>query len=368
VIPRENAHINVSAITHEGMSGKNNEDRYGVSAYALSEIDSTPSLLAIVADGIGGHAAGEIAAEIAVETISHIVAASDASAPLDVLNNAITQAGQAVHKQSISDLAQHGMGSTCVCVWIIGDKLYTASVGDSRIYLLRQGAIQQISTDHTWVQEAIKHGIITPDQARGHPQSHIIRRYLGSKKAAEVDFHLRLDSDETDEQALANQGMVLLPDDQIVLCSDGLTDLVTDEEIQTIIKESGLEEGLQRLVDLANQRGGHDNITIVALQALIEKRKPDEKKRSTSKFVWVAGFIAAILALIIVIVIVFFALRLNGPDATPTPIPQATAPAIIETSLPPTDVITESPAAPSPTLKPPPRSTHTVWPTHTQSP
>jgi len=368
VIPKARAHINVTAITHEGMSGKNNEDRYGVSAYTLSETDPTPALFAIVADGIGGHQAGEIAAELAVETISHAVAASDASDPLVTLKDAISQAGRAVHKQSKSDLAQHGMGSTCVCAWIIGDKIYTASVGDSRIYLLRGGKIRQISTDHTWVQEAIQYGIITPDQAQGHPQSHIIRRYLGSEKPAEADFRLRLDSEETDEQAAANQGMTLLPDDQLILCSDGLTDLVEDGEIQTAIEESGVEAGLQRLVDLANQRGGHDNITIVVLQVPDEKRQPDQKKRSSAKAVWGVGVIAAILALIIVVVIGFFAWRFTRPEVTSAPTSQPAPPAIIETSLPPADIVTETPAILPPTQAPPPQATYTVWPTNTPSP
>ncbi len=369
MIPKERAHLNVTAITHEGMSGKNNEDRYGVSAHTLSEPESTPSLFAIVADGIGGHQAGEIAAEIAVETISHAVAASDASDPLAVLNEAIGQANLAIHQQSKSDLAQRGMGSTCVCVWAIGDQLYTASVGDSRIYLVRQGAIRQISTDHTWVQEAIQYGIITPDQARGHPQSHIIRRYLGSEKPVEVDFRLRLDPEETDEQVVANQGMTLLPDDLLILCSDGLSDLVEDEEIQTILEETGLEAGLQRLVDLANQRGGHDNITIVALQVPHEKDQPEEKRKGTpSKMGWFWGLLVAILALIIVVAVGFFAWGDTRPDVTQTPTPQATAPMITETSLPPTEIFTESPAAPPPTKEPPPKSTYTPWPTSTETP
>jgi len=368
VIPKARAHLNINAITHEGMSGKNNEDLYGVSAYALNDAASTPSVFAIVADGIGGHQAGEIAAEIAVETISHIVAESDASDPIATLNDAVVQAGFAVHQQSNNDLAQHGMGSTCVCTWIIGDRLYTATVGDSRIYLLRDGTIRQISTDHTWVQEAIQYGIIQPDQARGHPQSHIIRRYLGSKKPAEVDFRLRLASDETDEQAIANQGMTLLPDDLLILCSDGLSDLVEDGEIQTIIEESGSQKGLQRLVDLANQRGGHDNITIVTIQVPNGKSRPEKKERSSSsKTTWIVGAIVAILAMIIIAVIAFFAWQLSRPEATPTPILEQTAPAVIETSLPPTDAVIEPSATPQPTKKPP-RATYTVWPTSTDSP
>ncbi|MBC8505927.1 MAG: protein phosphatase 2C domain-containing protein [Anaerolineales bacterium] len=368
MIPKEHAHLNISAITHEGMSGKNNEDRYGVSAYALDDAETTPSVFAIVADGIGGHQAGEIAAEIAVETISHIVAESNASDPTATLNDAVVQAGQAVHKQSSADAAQHGMGSTCVCTWIIGNRLYTATVGDSRIYLLREGRIRQISTDHTWIQEAIQYGIIKPEQARGHPQSHIIRRYLGSKKPSEVDFRLRLDPDETDEEAISNQGMALLPDDQLILCSDGLSDLVEDDEIKTAIERSGLEKGLQRLVDLANQRGGHDNITIVAIQIPNSKNKPEEDEpSSSSRTIWVVGAIIAVLAVVIIAVIAFFTWQLSRPDITPTQMPVETTPAVIETSIPTTDIVEEPTLEPPPTNSPP-RATHTVWPTSTQSP
>ena len=369
MIPKERAHLNISAITHEGMSGKNNEDRYGVSAYTLEDAVATPSVFAVVADGIGGHQAGEIAAEIAVETISHIVANSDASDPINTLNIAVVQAGQDVHQQSSTDIKQQGMGSTCVCTWIIGNHLYTATVGDSRIYLLRDGHIRQISTDHTWIQEAIQYGIIKPEQARGHPQSHIIRRYLGSKKPSEVDFRLRLTPEETDEEAISNQGLRLLPDDQLILCSDGLSDLVEDDEIKTAVEESGLEKGLQRLVDLANQRGGHDNITVVAIQVPNAEDKPEKKERSSSssKVAWTVGITITILAMIILVVIALFAWQLSSPDATSTPTPETTLPSIVETSIPATDIVDE-PTSASPPTKQPPRPTHTVWPTSTQSP
>ncbi len=369
MIPKEHAHLNISAITHEGMSGKNNEDRYGVSAFALDDEASTPSVFAIVADGIGGHQAGEIAAEIAVETISHMVAKSDASDPINTLNNAVVQAGQEVHQQSNTDLKQQGMGSTCVCTWIIGNRLYTATVGDSRIYLLRNGHIRQISTDHTWIQEAIQYGIIKPEQARGHPQSHIIRRYLGSKKPSEVDFRLRFTPEETDEEAISNQGLPLLPDDQLILCSDGLSDLVEDDEIKVAIDESGLENGLRRLVDLANQRGGHDNITIVAIQVPNTNDKPEKKERSSSssKVAWIVGATITILAIIILVVMALFVWQLSPPDATPTPTLEPTLPSVVETSIPPTDIVDEPTSAPPPT-KEPQRPTHTVWPTSTPSP
>ncbi|MBN1667183.1 MAG: serine/threonine-protein phosphatase, partial [Anaerolineales bacterium] len=263
MILREHAHLFVAAASHAGMSGKNNEDCYTVIAHQVSESDPTPSVFAIVADGVGGHRAGEVAAEIAVDVISHTVSESDASDPLQILENAIIQASHAIHEQSRSDDAQDGMGSTVACAWVLGQRLYTASVGDSRIYLIRDGKIHQLTTDHTWVQEAIEHGIITPDQARGHPRAHVIRRYLGAKSAPEVDLRLRWRDEENPEQERSNQGASLLPDDLLVLCSDGLTDLVDDQEIATLLLSEEQEEALADLIALANKRGGHDNITVV---------------------------------------------------------------------------------------------------------
>ena len=266
MIPAERAHLNVAAVSHPGMSGKNNEDRYSISAFSNPQDSSQPNLLAIIADGIGGHRAGEIAAEIAIETISQNIAASDASQPTRTLQAAIQEASQAIYQQAQSDTNQLGMGSTCACCWIIGNRLYTATVGDSRIYLVRNGAIQQISTDHTWVQEAIDQGDIDPGQARNHPNAHVIRRYLGSRQPVIPDLRLKLNTLDNDQQAEANQGFTLQPEDLLLLCSDGLTDLVEDQEILSYLKNRPMETALEQLVAVSNQRGGHDNITIIGLQ------------------------------------------------------------------------------------------------------
>jgi protein phosphatase len=258
--------LNIAAISHPGMSGKNNEDRYGVSAYRLQQENGIPSVLAIVADGIGGHRAGEVAAEIAVEVISRIVAESDANQPVQTLQKAIIRASQVIHERSEAEPALKGMGSTCACVWVIGDRLYTASVGDTRIYLLRDGAVRQLTKDHTWVQEAIDNGAISVEEARSHPNAHVIRRYLGSRNDVVPDTRLRLNPREGDRNAEANQGTLLQANDCILLCSDGLTDLVHEAEILAILGDGSQEEALERLVTLANQRGGHDNITAVTLQ------------------------------------------------------------------------------------------------------
>lgn len=266
MIPAERAHLHVAASTHPGMSGKNNEDRYGVSAFLNDPQKKVPVLLAVVADGIGGHRAGEVAAQIAVETITQAVAASDLRQPTQTLYEAVVRASQSILEQSEVESARKGMGSTCACALIIGDQLFTINVGDSRIYLIRGGQILKLTTDHTWVQEALDLGALTEDQARNHPNAHVIRRYLGSRQPVIPDLRLHLAQAETDEQAEANQGQRLLPNDQLVLCSDGLTDLVEDREILAAMENFKQEEALDKLVGMANQRGGHDNITIIALQ------------------------------------------------------------------------------------------------------
>jgi protein phosphatase len=127
--------------------------------------------------------------------------------------------------------------------------------------------VQQMNIDHTWVQEAVDSGIINMDEARNHPRRHLIRSYLGSADPIQPDLRLYLDINENQEQAKANQGLPLIPGDQVLLCTDGLTDLVADDEFQEILSSGGSEdERLGKLVDLANVRGGHDNITIVLLQ------------------------------------------------------------------------------------------------------
>jgi protein phosphatase len=299
VIAVERSHLNVAAISHPGMTGKNNEDRYAVSAYRLDQEASIPAAFAIVADGIGGHRAGEVAAELAVETISNRVADSDASHPLQTLHEAIIRAGQLINEKSEENPEQKGMGSTCACAWIIGSRLYIATVGDSRIYLLRAGAIHQLTTDHTWVQEAIDQGTLKPDQARNHPNAHVIRRYLGSRNDVVPDLRLRLQREDSDADALEQQGASLLPGDMLLLCSDGLTDLVEDSEILESIQTRGPQEALQELVRLANRRGGHDNITIVLLgvPAIDRATIPVIVRKKRSRLLWVAAVFGTLAAL-----------------------------------------------------------------------
>jgi protein phosphatase len=309
------------------MKGKNNEDRFGVSAFRLKTQPETPVLLAVLSDGIGGNRAGEVASELAVNLISQAVANSDGRNPPHILAGAIQMASEQIFIQAQQNPQQQGMGATCACVWVTGDRLFTATVGDSRIYLMRGEAIHQLSTDHTWIQEALERGLIQPDQVNGHPNAHVIRRYLGSPTPPEVDFRIRFNGNENSADAQVSQGLRLLPKDCLLLCSDGLTDLVNAEEIMTAFHEGTLEEAGQKLIDLANQRGGHDNITLVAIQIpeLSEKTEPvtvpAPKKRSRSLL---AGCLGIILLAVLIGGVAGGWLLYGESQVTPTVTPTVT--------------------------------------------
>lgn len=377
MIPAERAHLHIAATTHPGMSGKNNEDRYAVIAYRLEDEQSLPAVMAVVSDGVGGHRAGEVAAEIVVQIIQKTIAKSDGLQPLQALREAIQQASQAVFAQAQAEDSQRGMAATCACALVIENRLYTASVGDSRIYLLSGDSIQQLTTDHTWIQEALEAGVLTPEEARNHPNTHVIRRYLGSPQPVEADLRLRLSPKETDEQSLSNQGLELMPGDQVILCSDGLTDLVSGQEIQPIVRGQEQETALQALTSLANQRGGHDNITIIALQmpVSIAETAPTRvlPRRGSSKR-WMTCllgiFLAAILAIVLVTGYWFLSSRVTtatpSPTLTGSPAPASeTAPAV--TTSEPSGAPSASRTSSAPVVTPL-AETFTPWPTNTLTP
>ncbi len=318
MIRTPHASLYVAALSNPGMAGRENEDRFAVSSYHISENNPTPSVFAIISDGIGGHKAGEVAAEMAVETISHMVALADGRRPLATLDHAIQVTSDAIAEKAKDDTQRLGMGTTCACAWVIGRQLFIASVGDSRIYLLRNGSLMQLTVDHTWVQEAMDKGILLPDEARSHPNVHVIRRYLGSSKPPQTDIRMRLAKDESDTEARSNQGLHLLPGDLILLCTDGLTDVVDDEEIVSTVRGLELHPAAQALVDLANSRQGRDNVTVVLLLVPWE---PEPVIRNRF-WVWVLLGLGALAFLAVVIAVVYWAVFnfILPPASTPTPI------------------------------------------------
>ena len=381
------AHLHVAAASDAGKSGRINEDRYAVSAHRLSRSNPTPSVFAVICDGIGGHRAGEVAAELAVETISQYVSASDASQPAEILHQAVTRASQVILARAAGAPEQSGMGATCVCAWVIGEQLFAAWVGDSRLYLLRGGQIHRLTTDHTWVQEAMEHGALTPEQARNHPNAHVIRRHLGSQSAVRPDLKLNLEglavpAPEPAGAEESSQGLRLLPGDRLLLCSDGLTDLVSDAEILQALQNQPRQPALDGLVALANERGGHDNITIIALevpahgatsQKLTRQQASSPAARGLLFSCLALGTLLAILALLGALAAWYFWLRPTPPEmqATPTPTLAAPLPFPSATATLPAASTTPPPTAPLETVPAKPTSpsaSSTPWPTHTPGP
>ncbi len=367
----ESSHFETATASHAGMKGKQNEDRFALSHYWMEEKQRRPSTLAVLCDGIGGHRAGEVAAEIGVRVMTESVAEGDPDQPLKTLEEAVNRANQAIYAASISDRGRLGMGATCACAWILDGRLFTVNLGDSRIYLLRDGHIIQLTTDHTWIQEAMDAGLLADNSQGEHPNAHVIRRYLGSEKPPEPDFRLWFFEGEGDDEALANQGLRLSPGDNLLLCSDGLTDLVSDEEIQEVVENLPIDQAADRLVSLANGRGGHDNTTVILLRMPTEPRKFFIFRRKQQV---ILGCLAVLAVVSVLLAVVFFGLRwrrgtgdneapdlpmqtLSYQEQTPSVTPSEPSTAT------PTRTITaaEQESAPS-------DATRTPWPTNTISP
>jgi len=356
------------------MTGKNNEDRYAVASFHNNEKERIPVVFAVLADGIGGHRGGEVAAELAVNHIMQSAARGDGKFSRHHIEQAVHEASNAIAAQSAANDELKGMGATCVIAWIIENKLYTAYVGDSRIYLMRGERIQRLTIDHSWVQEAMDKGILTPELARNHPNVHVIRRYLGSATPPEPDFRLNIFEGEDAAEAEKNQGAELLPGDVLLLCSDGLTDLVWDDEIRDVIRsKQNLKDASHALVDLANERGGHDNITVVLI-GVPEDYKPKEETKKETKINWlpwiIGGAVGLFLMVVLASILAFNLFLRNGtPTATPEIIPSP-LPLITNTPLPqPTlTIIPTETASPDVVYPAEPTFTLTPWPTNTVAP
>jgi serine/threonine protein phosphatase PrpC len=205
-----------------------------------------------VADGMGGHAAGEVASQMAIETLfAEYYGGDDAPmSPAMRLEQAILTANAQIYEQAGAKASQAGMGTTIVAAVARGEWLTIANVGDSRAYLIRDGAVQQLTHDHSWVAEQVTAGLLTEQQAQNHMYRNVVTRCLGHNPQIEVD---------TFEH-------VLEPGDAILLCSDGLSNQVSEDELSRVISEETPYEAVTELVELANRYGGPDNITAVLLK------------------------------------------------------------------------------------------------------
>lgn len=209
-------------------------------------VGKLPNLL-ILADGMGGHNAGDYASRYTVKTIVDSVKRSREDLPITIIRNAIQQANRAVMEKSQIDIDLEGMGTTVVVATVIDGELCVGNVGDSRLYLVGD-TIEQITKDHSYVQEMVRRGEIAPEIARTHPDRNIITRAIGGGNYIEVDFF----------------EMELNEKDRILMCSDGLTDMLEDQEIFEIVNGRQDMAGIaEDLIDAANEHGGNDNITVI---------------------------------------------------------------------------------------------------------
>ncbi|KAF0110888.1 MAG: putative protein phosphatase [Chloroflexi bacterium] len=285
------SHLPFNTLTDPGLTRGHNEDRFAITAFAAENELVPESLLCVLCDGVGGHQAGETAAEIAVDKITSFIEECDGTSPPFQLCSAIQSASNQVYRAALTSENLYGMASTTACAWVIGQRLFTATVGDSRIYLLSHGYIQQISTDHTWLQEALEAGVIGPADFQGHPNAHMIRRFIGSETPPEVDIRLKIA--EVPEQN--HQGMLLEHGDIVFLCSDGISDLINENEIFEIFENRSLEASLEELKQVAYQRGAYDNLTMIAVE--IPSQKPPVAPRVKRLRLLVFGIIVLVAAL-----------------------------------------------------------------------
>jgi len=222
--------------------------------------------LVIVADGMGGHSAGEVASRMAVDVISRVYYDSTGD-PASALKTSFLEANREIHQSATRDQARKGMGTTCTALVLRNGTALTAHVGDSRMYLIRNGQIYLMTEDHSAVMELVRRGLLTLEEARHHPDKNVILRALGSHREVNVSIW--------DEPFPVKGG------DRFLLCSDGLYDLVDDTEIKEAVLAGDPHSACTRLITLAKDRGGYDNITVAVVGVGIDGRPVDDEIRET---------------------------------------------------------------------------------------
>jgi protein phosphatase len=246
------AGIEVSGQSDIGCLRKNNEDSFGYWEPEDDETFARQGRLAIVADGMGGYEGGQEASRLAVDTLIGTYRAFAGDDPQQALIEGLQAAHNEIRRYGDSHPELQGMGTTCTAAAIVGDALHYVHVGDTRLYLIRDGAIRQITRDHSYVGKLVEAGMITREEAEKHPQRNILTAAVGTSP------ELVLDAPQRPEP--------LHPNDVIVICTDGLWGQVRDEEILDAVEAKTPEAAGGALIELARQRGGPDNITLQLLR------------------------------------------------------------------------------------------------------
>jgi PPM family protein phosphatase len=252
--------------TDLGSVRANNEDRGIYRRPTDLELAASKGTLVMVADGMGGASAGEIASEMAIRVVPDLYYNS-LKPPALALKEALEAASKDIHRAAQADPERIGMGTTCVAVAIITPQVYVAYVGDSRLYMLRDDGFYQLTEDHTVVGDMVRKGIITRDQARRHEERNVLSLSLGGRPEITASHW--------------EKPMILRAGDRLLLCSDGLHDLVSDSEMQAIIAGAPTHVAVQELIDAAKRNGGHDNITAGLVHAFVPVANGDAISKPT---------------------------------------------------------------------------------------
>ncbi|GHO43126.1 Stp1/IreP family PP2C-type Ser/Thr phosphatase [Ktedonospora formicarum] len=255
--------LDVAQLTDVGRRRPHNEDNMAYVIPKDAQMMAKKGALFIVADGMGGHAAGEVASEIAVDTISKEYYQNGREDVTESLVYSIKRANTLIHQRAAESVMRSGMGTTCVAAVLCGGTAYVANVGDSRAYLMHKGQVKQVSQDHSWVEEQVRAGLLTGDQARSHAQRNVITRSLGTNAEVEIDIF----SEPLEEG------------DSLLLCSDGLSGQVEDDELRSIVDQYQPRESVYHLVERANENGGPDNITAIVIRVQEVGWEPPNARR-----------------------------------------------------------------------------------------
>jgi len=247
--------IELGSISDVGCVRQNNEDSYCYAEPESEEEFQKKGRLAMVADGMGGHEGGQFASKIAVDTLRDTYLSSGIEDTEQALADAITAAHQAIRSYAREHPELAGMGTTCTAAVLRGGLLYYGHVGDSRLYLLRDAQINRVTRDQTVTERLVEMGLLKPEDAKTHPDYHVLTTAMGVNESMEAEFPYA--------------PIPLLAGDVLLLCTDGLHDLLSDEEIGAMARQGSAEAACRQLVETAKARGGHDNITIeiVKIQA-----------------------------------------------------------------------------------------------------
>jgi serine/threonine protein phosphatase PrpC len=256
----------VRAATDMGLKRTNNEDNYGCWLPEDAEERERRGLLLAVADGMGGVKGGEVASRITVETLLRAYRESSGSDVAEDLHDAVVAANSMVHRESAQNPELNGMGTTCTAAVVRGREIYLAHVGDSRAYLVRSGRPRQLTHDHSLVGQLVRDRQLTAEQARTDPRRNVVTRSVGIGAEVEVDA--------------ARVSESLRDGDVLILCTDGLHGLVSDDELGAAVKDHDLDGACDALVTLAKKRGGPDNITVILARA--QTNEPEEVLPTTS--------------------------------------------------------------------------------------